>query len=114
MKRGGWTLAALLALLIVARVARGRGDLSVSIEYPAELRGTFTVRLLRQLPSSRRAHRPDPSTILKGGASTRSVHTLVTRETQFRRLRPGRYYVSVEGLLQASDTGEVLEDDPSH
>jgi serine/threonine-protein kinase len=112
-ERGAWTaLAVLCALLVTLRVLRGHGDLVVAIEYPAELRGTFTVRLARRVPPrrSRKARRQASADVLKGGASSRSVHTMVSRETQFRRLRPGRYWISIEGLLQAQSNEEVLAD----
>ena len=47
-----------LALLwLVARLRRRRGDLVVSIEYPSELRGTFTVRLAAQAGRRKRSGR---------------------------------------------------------
>ncbi|MCZ6783599.1 MAG: protein kinase [Proteobacteria bacterium] len=110
--RIGLFLAGLLALgLVGLRVPRGRGELMVSFDYPPELRGTFSVRLVpRSKKPRKRRPRSDHQLVLKGGASTRTEHHLVSRETQFRRLRPGSYTVMVEGILQDPDSEEVLVD----
>lgn len=113
IERGAWrALIVLGALVLLLRLLRGHGDLVVTIEYPNELRGTFSVRLAKRAPrrrSSRARHRTGADA-LRGAASSRALHTLVSRETQFRRLRPGRYWISVEGLLQAQSNEEVLAD----
>ncbi|MCA9509984.1 MAG: protein kinase, partial [Myxococcales bacterium] len=101
-------LAALVVLLAAGRALRGRGDLAVAIEYPAELRGTFTVRIATRAPKRKAARRNASADVLAGGPSSHTVHTLVSRETRFRGLRPGRYWVTVEGLLQAAESEEVL------
>ena len=41
-------LLAVLLVLVAVRVLVGRGDLAVNLEYPSELRGTFSVRLAKQ------------------------------------------------------------------
>ena len=112
-ERFAWVaLAVLTGLALVRRLLRGGGDLCVAMEYPAELRGTFTVRIATRAPRkrtrARRARQKTHADVLKGGASSRSVHTLVSRETHFRGLRPRRYWISVEGILQAPDTDEIL------
>jgi tetratricopeptide (TPR) repeat protein len=98
---------ALALLLLLLRAPRGRGDLAVSIEYPEELRGTFSVRVSPR-PLGRKRARADRQLVLKGGVSTPTEHHLVNRETQFRRLRPRTWHVSLEGLVQDPDSEEVL------
>jgi len=98
--------AGVLALVGLLLLLRQRGDIAVAIVYPEELRGIFRVRWRRS-----RARLPDASTeeqIRKGGASTRSQHHMVSRETQFQRLFTGRYTIIVDGLLIDPSTDEVL------
>ena len=97
--------AALLALLIAIRLRR-RGDVVVSIEYPAEFRGSFSVRILRRRSLARRT--PRRLRALQGrAASTRITRHMVARETQFHGFRPGRHWISVEGELRDSVSGAV-------
>ena len=91
----------LLAAMLLLRLFRRPADLVVCLEYPAEVRGSFSVQLARR---KRALHR-----IYGGEASTRSIHHLVARETQFRRVRPGRYWVAVDGVLEDADGGEVIK-----
>jgi len=107
-------LAAAAGLVwLTARLLRGRGDLAVSLEYPAELRGTFDVRVLRGHAKPRRPE-PPPSAeearkrASRPGAATRSRHPLVTRETRFRELPSGAYHVVVEGFVEDPLSGEIL------
>lgn len=100
----------LVALWVAMRTARGRGDLVISIDYPSELRGTFSVRLAPKRAGLKRVPRSDRAALLKGGASTRTEHYLVSRETQFRSMRPRTYIVRVEGLLQDPASEEILTD----
>jgi len=93
------TLAAVL-LVVFVRLARQRGDLSVHIVYPNELRGTFRVRLYRRRRAWKRARHSSDAEILKGGTARTHEHFLVTRETQFRRLACRRYYLTIDGVLQ--------------
>ena len=83
--------AALGLLLVLVRLGRRPGDLVVVLEYPAELRGTFSIQLAKR---KRSLGRPYP-----GKTSTRSVHHLVARESCFRGVRPGRYWIAVDGVL---------------
>ncbi len=112
---GGWiaptnVLAVLLVLWVLIRAFKGRGDLVVAIEYPNELAGTFSVRLATQRGRFKRKDRSERDELLEGGASTRSEHHLVGRETHFRRLPARHYYVTVEGLIRDPDTQEILTD----
>ncbi len=100
----------LLAFLVLLRLMRQRGDLSVAVQYPEELRGVFRVRVATSKARWSRPSQNVRSAILKGGVSTRHEHHLVNRETHFRRLLARRYYVTVEGLLMDPDTEEVLAD----
>ena len=83
--------AALGLLLMLVRLGRRPGDLVVSLEYPTELRGTLSIQLAKR---KRSLGRPYP-----GKTSTRSVHHLVARETCFKGVRPGRYWIAVDGVL---------------
>jgi tetratricopeptide (TPR) repeat protein len=92
------SLGALLAAAVSLVLSRGKGDLVVTIEYPEELKGSFTVRLSRR-PSralqpghSLRESTPEP-------VSSRFEHLEVIRETQFRNLSPRRWFVTIEGAL---------------
>ncbi len=110
-RRVGLGIAIGLALLIaLLRLARRPGDLIVLLDYPAELRGTFRVQIAGRKSAIRRSppgDRDRPTNL----ASTRTEHHLVARETQFRGLRPGRYWVGIEGILQDPGT-QLLIDEP--
>ena len=100
-------LAGGLILLAFFVLMRQRGDVTVSIEYPDELRGLFCVRI----GGGRRAARSDAlseSQIREGGASTRRKHYMVSRETRFQRFFTGRYQVTIDGLLIDPESDEVL------
>ena len=103
-------IAGLLALLVAVRLLRGRGDLAVSIEYPAELRGTFSVRLARKKGRFKRTPRGSRLEAQKLRASSPNEHYLVSRETQFRGLSARRWFITVEGVLQDLETHAVLAD----
>ncbi len=99
-------LAALLFL-------RGKGDLKVAIEYPTELRGTFGVRISRRPTAGRRGPRLASPLAAKratrrASASSKTQRHLVSRETDFPRIRNGRWYVTVDGFLQAPDDETVI------
>jgi tRNA A-37 threonylcarbamoyl transferase component Bud32 len=104
---GDWTsnsslllsLCALAALSILL-VVRRRGDLTVQIVYPQELRGSFRVRLDQRLARSKRRRPRSDHEVLKGGTASRREHQLVARETSFHRLLCRRYYVTIDGVLQ--------------
>lgn len=115
-ERGNLVFATLLVLMtvawLVARRIKGRGDLAVTLAYPPELVGSFSVRLSsapgrykRQSRSGKLAAAQEPSR-----ASTRHEHYAVSRETKFQRLPAGMTYVTVEGLLQDPASGEVVTD----
>jgi tRNA A-37 threonylcarbamoyl transferase component Bud32 len=98
----------LLTLLLMLR-ARRPGDLVIVLDYPAEFRGTFSVQLSKRRPAARRpsqGQRPQP----RDGPSTRDLHNMVSRETEFKKLRPREYWVSVDGLLEDPESGSVLRE----
>jgi tetratricopeptide (TPR) repeat protein len=110
-----------LALLLVAlgalRLVRGKGDLAVSIEYPPELRGTFSVRVARSSKRARaqnrragRIHGPDEAQRAKhlAGPGSRTERTMVSRETQFQGLAVRTWRVTVDGFLQSADGAEIV------
>ena len=106
--------AGVLVLLLVALAAlRGKGDLKVSIEYPAELRGTFAVRIARR-PASRKKSARVASPMAaqrakrKASASSRTERHLVSRETDFSRIPRGRWFVVVDGFMQPPDDESVI------
>jgi tetratricopeptide (TPR) repeat protein len=105
-------LLGLALLLVYVRTARGRGDVAVCIEYPGHLRGTFTVKLSPRATGRVRGRIKNPDEAIRArdraGASRRTEHHLVARETQFRELPCRSYYVSVDGFLQSSEGEEVI------
>jgi tRNA A-37 threonylcarbamoyl transferase component Bud32 len=101
-------LCALFLLLIAARSARGHGDLVVVITYPDDLRGSFSVSLSRRRPKRKRLTQAEREARAK--TSSRMEHHLVSRETQFRGIAPGRYWVVVEGELYGSSGDAALEE----
>ncbi|HTO08949.1 MAG TPA: protein kinase, partial [Myxococcota bacterium] len=106
-----WLTAALCLfalLLVAARTARGHGDLVVVIAYPDDLRGSFSVSLSRRKP--RRKRTPAEREAAKSRVSTRMEHHLVSRETQFRGVAPGKYWLMVEGELYGSSGEAALEE----
>jgi len=122
LRAGNWTRDAEIALidlfvavllaLIVLKKLRGLGDVSVSINYPADLRGTFNVRVSkRKAPIShqRFAKAMDPNRARReASAATRFEHTMVARETHFRDLEARSYIVMVYGYLQPLDGEKIL------
>jgi len=106
------TAAALLVLLMLS-LLRGWGDAVIAIEYPDELRGAFSVHLSRSQQAARRLPRTSsPSAALRAkrraSASSRNHHYMVSRETQFRQIRAGRWWVTVDGYLQSPSGAEVI------
>ena len=122
LRAGNWTrdteialldllFAVLLALLTIRKI-RGHGDVSVSIHYPADLRGTFNVRISkRKAPISHKrfAKAMDPDRARReASAASRFEHTMVAREAHFRDLQPRKYVVMVYGYLQPLDGEKIL------
>ncbi|MBW2288197.1 MAG: hypothetical protein JRG90_10290, partial [Deltaproteobacteria bacterium] len=110
-------LGVLFGGLFTLRVMRGKGNLAVSIEYPSELRGTFSVRVARSrtkaMTQNRKAERistPEAAQRAKRGASSgsRTERTLVSRETQFSDLLARPWWVTIDGFLQSEENDEVL------
>ena len=89
----GWGLQAaggLLVLLLLARLARGRGDVAVSIGYPAELRGTYSLRLTTRKPKNRLSGRIlTPAAAQAARRRSRTEQHMVCRETQFSGIPSG-------------------------
>jgi tRNA A-37 threonylcarbamoyl transferase component Bud32 len=102
-------LALAIALLVAARVARGHGDLVVVIAYPDDLRGSFTVTLSRRKPRAERSSKSERDAA-RNKVSTRFEHYLVARETQFRALAPGRYWVLVDGEIFSGASDAAIEE----
>jgi tRNA A-37 threonylcarbamoyl transferase component Bud32 len=107
-------LGALCGALAVLRVLRTPGDLVVCLEYPAELRGTFSVLVARSAVQAH-ARRRRATRVTNPAAADRSrhrasrtEHPLVSRETEFRDLAPRRYWLVVEGFLQPAGSEEVV------
>ena len=95
------------------RRVRGRADLKVSIEYPAERRGTYSVKISRKKNSGRRGpHITSPSAVQrakrKAAASSKSERQLVSRETDFHGIPSGRWFVTVDGFMQPQDDDTVI------
>jgi len=110
-------LGVLLAGLLALRLLRGKGDLAVSIEYPSELRGTFSVRIAKSRAKAKAQNRkagrittPEDAERAKreAGSGSRTERTMVSRETQFHDVAVHTWFVTVDGFLQAADGEEVL------
>jgi tetratricopeptide (TPR) repeat protein len=102
-------LIGVVGLVLVMRMLRQRGDMTVAIEYPEELRGVFRVRLVNSRTSWRTPPRSTEKEILKGGVSTRHEHHMVNRETHFQRLLTRKYHVTVEGVLLDPDSDQPVD-----
>ncbi len=103
-----FTLGLVLVLLVMHRF-KGRGDLVVTIEFPPELRGCFSVRVSAR-PGRRKRMNPRERAGegRRSHLSSRQVHQMVSRETQFLRLPPKIYFVVVDGSLQDPENDEIL------
>ena len=106
----GLMLSTLLALLLCAsRAVRGRGNVVVCIEYPLELRGTFSVKLAkRSRENSKAGQLRGPEDVQHAKRKTTATRHVVSRETQFRDVRARRYYIIVDGFLQSANGDEVI------
>ena len=113
--RIGFAAAAVLMLAGTAwwlrRTLRGSGDLAVSIEFLADARATLSVRLGHERERQRAPSQGDAKPAAR--ASSRFEHNMVARETHFRGIPAGRYWVTVEGVLEhgtsKDDVRENLE-----
>ena len=106
---GFWSITFLALLIVVQRRLRGHGDLVIAIEFPQELRGSFTVNIAESPGQYKRAKSGD----VRGASgrehsSSRNTHQNVGRETQFQQLIPKTYYIVVDGSLMDADSDEVL------
>jgi len=101
-----------LCLLLALRLAQGRGDLALSLEYPAELRGTFSIRLSRRRGRRRGPRCASPAAAervrRRARRASRTERHLVSREASFARLGAGLWIISVDGFLQAQGDESVL------
>src|SRR5262249_23093113 len=65
---------------LVARMARGRGEVHVSLAYPHALKGTFSVRLSQRKTGQRGSRIKNADDAARLGASTNTEHHMVARE----------------------------------
>src|SRR5208283_4999554 len=92
---------------------RGSGDLAVTIDYPEERKGSFSVRLsrhsarVRRRAGTSRARTREAEPPVPVRVSSRLEHTFVTRETHFRSLPARRWFVRVEGTLEADGASAI-------
>jgi tRNA A-37 threonylcarbamoyl transferase component Bud32 len=105
--------AGALLLLLLLSVLRGWGDAVVAIEYPSELRGSFSVHLSKSQRRARRLPRTgSPGAALRAKrrsrASSRLHRYMVSREAQFESLRAGRWWVTIDGYLQSATGEDVI------
>jgi tRNA A-37 threonylcarbamoyl transferase component Bud32 len=98
----------LLLFALLARLARGSGDVVVLLDYPDKLRGTFSVRQLRRPEPQRACRIKTAEDASRLGASSRSEHHMVSRETSFHDVPCHRTWFSVEGFLQTAEGGDVV------
>jgi tetratricopeptide (TPR) repeat protein len=105
----GVVLALAAIALLVRRALRGSGDVAVSIELPPEARATLSVRLSRERERQRlplQAGAP-----IAARASSRFEHNMVARETHFRAIPAGRYWVTIEGVIEHGGGREGVRED---
>ena len=98
-------------LLLLVRFLRGRGNLSVELSYPTELQGRFLVRLSPKRTESGRGRivNPDEAERAKSRAAGSNLeHHMVSRETQFRRIPVGTWFLSVDGYLRQGNGDEIV------
>ncbi|MGI9432044.1 MAG: protein kinase domain-containing protein [Myxococcota bacterium] len=93
----GLALILAFAVGLLARSLRGKGDLAVAIDYPADRRGNFSVRLEKRRRKRTGQSEPAPETTR---ASSRLEHNMVSRETHFRGVPARTWYVVLEGWLE--------------
>jgi len=106
-------LGVVSALFLLLVLLRGSGDLKVTIGYPAELRGTFHLKIVRRRSAARRGQRIAGPTAAerakrKAGTSSRTDRHLVARETDFNGVRAGRWFVCLDGFVQPQDDEAVI------
>jgi tRNA A-37 threonylcarbamoyl transferase component Bud32 len=103
-------VSALLLLLGVTlvRIVRGRGEIQVCLAYPLEMKGTFSIRLSQRKGAPRACRIKSPEDAARLGTSTRTEHQMVSRETTFRNVVPGHWFVTAEGFVQAGERNEVV------
>jgi tetratricopeptide (TPR) repeat protein len=107
---GGVALIVLaVGAFLLRRVLRGSGDLAVSIELPEGARATLSVRLAHERERQRPPPRADAK--LAARASSRFEHNMVARETHFRGIPAGSYWVTVEGVIESGASKEGVRDD---
>ena len=96
-----------LSLFFLLPLLRGRGDLTVHLNYPEELDGSFRVRVTRRRGRRRATSaKADPG---EDRAATRYDHPMVARETRFQRIQARTWWVRVEGLLQDPESDDIVE-----
>ncbi len=105
---GALVLLAALAWLL-RRTLRGSGDLAVAIDLPNDSRATLSVRLSRERERQRAAPRPDAP--VEARASSRFEHNMIGRETHFRGIPAGSYWVTLEGIVEAGTAKNGVRDD---
>jgi tRNA A-37 threonylcarbamoyl transferase component Bud32 len=106
-------LAVVLVVLLALRLVRGQGDLTVSIEYPPELRGTFTVAIRRRALGEPATPRVTNLVAAKrerlaAGMARSRRHPMVAHETRFTRLPARPLFVIVDGFLQTTGGGDAV------
>ncbi|HEY8121617.1 MAG TPA: protein kinase [Myxococcota bacterium] len=105
---GGALLLAVAAWL-VRRTLRGNGDLGVSIELLPDTRATLSVRLSRERARQRPPSRDAEKSAAR--ASSRFEHNMIARETHFRAIPAGRYWVTVAGVVEHGSAKDDVRED---
>ncbi|MBY0395818.1 MAG: hypothetical protein K2X91_05015, partial [Thermoleophilia bacterium] len=95
----GFGLVVALAFQIAARL-RPTGSASLHLEFPESIEGEFEIRLHRH---AHKRSRPAPAR-----RETRHLRKGVHRETQFDRIAPGAWFLTIEGELRAPRSRAVL------
>ena len=103
-RNGRRTLAALalalVALGFAARRLRATGRLTLHLRFPNEIEGDFEVQLHTRSQRRSRANNQR--------STPRHTRVAVCRETQFDRVAPGRWFLTIEGNFHAPESRAVL------
>ena len=105
----GAALVLAAAAWLLRNALRGSGDVSVAMELPPDARGTFSVRLSREREPKRAP--PQPNAPPAARASSRFEHNMIARETHFRAIPAGLYWVTVEGIIELGSGKEGVREE---
>ena len=96
----GVALGFVVVLGFASRRLRGTGELTLRLDFPAEIEGEFDVQLFRR--SQRRGRASNQR------ASTSMTRSSVHRETQFDRIPAGVWFLAIDGTIRPPQSQAIL------